>query len=174
MDFRNIEYLKEGTEAQKQVYEVLTQYAVLKILNAFDPILTGTFPLAINIDSSDIDIACHWTNSKAFEDCLSSAFGKEAHFTIRSKSLQNHSAIIANFNMAGFELEVFGQNIPVEDQLSYRHMLIEHRLLLKHGEAFKDEIIKLKKNGLKTEPAFAKLLGIEGDPYEELLKYYAQ
>jgi hypothetical protein len=50
-------------------------------------------------------------------------------------------------------------------------MLIEHRLLLKHGEAFKNKVIELKQNGLKTEPAFAKLLGIEGDPYEELLKY---
>ncbi len=49
-------------------------------------------------------------------------------------------------------------------------MITEHAILKEKGKNFKQEIIKLKASGLKTEPAFAKLLGIEGDPYEELLK----
>ncbi len=49
-------------------------------------------------------------------------------------------------------------------------MLIEYKLLLEKGEEFRKEIISLKKQGYKTEPAFAKLLGVEGNAYEGLLK----
>ena len=49
-------------------------------------------------------------------------------------------------------------------------MLIEHKLLLKKGEKFRQGIVDLKNQGYNTEPAFAKLLGFEGNSYEELLK----
>jgi hypothetical protein len=49
-------------------------------------------------------------------------------------------------------------------------MLIEHHFLQTKGDNFRKEIIQLKEIGLKTEPAFAKALSIEGDPYLELLK----
>ena len=49
-------------------------------------------------------------------------------------------------------------------------MIIEHKILAAHDNDFKTEIIKLKQAGLKTEPAFARLLGLDGDPYEALLK----
>ncbi|MOA62849.1 hypothetical protein D3C78_1883950 [compost metagenome] len=48
-------------------------------------------------------------------------------------------------------------------------MVIEDRLLRLFGEKFKQYIIQLKSNGMKTEPAFAKALHIQGDPYLELL-----
>ena len=47
---------------------------------------------------------------------------------------------------------------------------MEHRVLLAKGEEFRQEVINLKRQGWKTEPAFAKLLGLNGNPYEELLK----
>ena len=48
-------------------------------------------------------------------------------------------------------------------------MIIEHKLLNLYGENFTKEIVRLKKQGLKTEPAFVKVLNLEGDPYEQLL-----
>ncbi len=40
------------------------------------------------------------------------------------------------------------------------------------SKAFRQEIIALKKQGYKTEPAFAMALGLKGDPYyKELLNY---
>jgi len=50
-------------------------------------------------------------------------------------------------------------------------MIIEYEILKTKGENFRLEIIKLKQNGYKTEPAFAFLLGLNGDSYSELLKY---
>ena len=50
-------------------------------------------------------------------------------------------------------------------------MIIEHEILQSKGGIFRLEIIKLKQNGYKTEPAFAFLLGLKGDPYIELLDY---
>jgi len=38
------------------------------------------------------------------------------------------------------------------------------------GESARKKIIKLKKSGLKTEPAFAKYFNLKGDPFDELLK----
>ena len=50
-------------------------------------------------------------------------------------------------------------------------MIKEFEILEKEGDEFRRKIIELKELGLKTEPAFAKLLGLSGDPYVELLKY---
>jgi GTP-dependent phosphoenolpyruvate carboxykinase len=51
-------------------------------------------------------------------------------------------------------------------------MVVEYKLLKRLGEPARETIIELKKSGYKTEPAFAKLLHIPGDPYEELLEMY--
>lgn len=50
------------------------------------------------------------------------------------------------------------------------HMLIENEILIEKGIKFRKIIIDLKSNGIKTEPAFANLLGLTGNPYLELLK----
>lgn len=49
-------------------------------------------------------------------------------------------------------------------------MLVEYKLLQQHGEDFRQQVVALKKAGIKTEPAFAKLLQLPGDPYEALLQ----
>ncbi|WP_413531822.1 DUF4269 domain-containing protein [Empedobacter brevis] len=50
-------------------------------------------------------------------------------------------------------------------------MLIEAKILEKLGKDFKNKIIELKRKGYKTEPAFSKLLEVQGDPYLALLEY---
>ena len=46
-------------------------------------------------------------------------------------------------------------------------MIVEYMLLMQHSHI--REEIRLKENGIKTEPAFAQVLNIEGDPYEGLI-----
>ncbi|MBF4487357.1 DUF4269 domain-containing protein [Flavobacterium sp. CSZ] len=170
-DFTTIEYLKNGNQKQQQVFEILTQNKVLSKLAEFDPILVGTIPINIDIENSDLDIICHWKNKTDFREKLNSVFGKENEFSIREAIINDKESIIANFKINDFEIEVFGQNIPTKDQNGYKHMLIEYEILQSKGENFRLEIIKLKQNGYKTEPAFAFILGLKGDPYMELLGY---
>lgn len=168
INFLNISYLQSGNEKQQQAYQVLTAHQILEKLVAFTPILSGTIPINIDIENSDLDIICYVQDKAAFTKILIGFFQNEKGFMITENP--TFQSIKANFFIAGFEFEIFGQPIPTIQQNAYRHMLIEHQILLEKGEAFRQEIIRLKKQGIKTEPAFAKLLGISGNPYEELLK----
>lgn len=171
IDFSTIEYLKNGNQKQIQAFEILTQNKILSHLAQFDPILVGTIPINIDIANSDLDIICHWKNKNSFIAKLNLFFGKQTDFTIREILIDNKESVIANFKIDGLEIEVFGQNIPTKNQNGYKHMIIEHEILQSKGENFRLEIIKLKQNGYKTEPAFAFLLGLKGNSYEALLHY---
>ncbi|OXB20701.1 diadenosine tetraphosphate hydrolase [Flavobacterium tructae] len=171
IDFTTIDYLKNGNNRQIQAYEILTQHHILSDIAEFEPILAGTIPIAIDIENSDLDIICYWKNKTEFITKLHVTFGDKDNYTIRETVIDNRESIIANFRIGPFEFEIFGQNIPTQQQNAYLHMLIEHEILQSKGETFRSEIIKLKQKGYKTEPAFAFLLGLNGDPYAELLKY---
>ena len=170
-DFTSIEYLKNGNEKQVNAFEVLTQNKVLSNLAEFEPILVGTIPINIDIENSDLDIICYWKSKVSFLEKINLLFEKETDFSIRETLINNKESIIACFKIEDFEIEVFGQNIPTKDQNGYRHMLMEYQILQSKGDDFRSEIIKLKQKGYKTEPAFAFLLGLKGDPYAELLEF---
>lgn len=171
IDFTNIEYLKTGNPKQIVAYKILTQNKVLETLSEFDPILAGTIPINIDIENSDLDIICYWKNKSEFVSKISSAFQNKMDFKIWETIINENESVVANFRIDDFEIEIFGQNIPSQSQNAYKHMIIEHEILKLKGESFRLEIIKLKQNGLKTEPAFGKLLGFKNDPYQELLNY---
>lgn len=166
-NFLEISYLKTGNERQKKAHRVLTENNILGKLTRFAPIVVGTIPINIDIANSDLDIICYVKDKEEFLSILQIQFQKEKGFIISQNPVFN--SIKANFFIQDFEIEIFGQDIPTRQQNAYRHMLIEHDLLLKKGEQFRLQIIELKNKGFKTEPAFAKLLGLQGNVYEELL-----
>lgn len=170
-DFTNIEYLKSGNMRQKKAYQELKQLDIFDKLKAYNPILTGTIPIDIDIPDSDLDIICECANHSKFSSIVTRHFGHKNGFKITSSQWNGIKATIAKFRIDSFEIEIFGQNIRTEQQNAYKHMLIEYQVLNKMGKDFRISIRKLKQEGLKTEPAFAKLLGLTGNPYEELLKF---
>lgn len=170
-DFFNIDYLKSGTEKQKEAFETLNNHLIFQRLSPFTPVLVGTFPININVASSDLDIACHWQNKQEFIDLITNKFSVETNFQLIEKEISGYETVIANFYLNHFEIEIFEQNIPVHNQNGFLHMIIEDKILKEKGEDFRQQIIALKQNGLKTEPAFAQLLHLDGNPYEALLKY---
>ncbi len=171
MDFDNIEYLKLGNSRQKQAYIALTNNQILLKLKRFDPILVGTIPINIDIENSDLDIICYFVNKQDFINKLTDNFINEKNFLLKEQQSSDNQTIVANFLMDSFKIEIFGQNIPTKQQFAYRHMIIEYHLLNQYGEKFRKQIIKLKQEGHKTEPAFALALGLTGDPYIELLNF---
>ncbi|PKK38257.1 diadenosine tetraphosphate hydrolase [Siphonobacter sp. SORGH_AS_0500] len=171
MNFETIEYLKSGNNRQKKAYQVLSTYQIFEKLSAYDPLLVGTIPLAIDIENSDLDVICCFTEQQEFRETVTRLFQSEKDFKIWDNNRLESEAVVASFRIDSSELEVFGQHIPTRQQLGYRHMIIEYKILQERGEDFRQEIITLKKQGIKTEPAFAKLLALEGNPYQELLKF---
>ncbi|MDC9721811.1 MAG: DUF4269 domain-containing protein [Urechidicola sp.] len=169
-NFKNIEYLKYGNDRQKLAYSEIINLNIFESLKKFNPILTGTIPIGIDLPESDLDIICECKNHSEFSELLTTLFSNQKNFKIFSTVQDGIESTIATFKTVHFLFELFGQNIKTEKQNAYRHMLIENRILLEKGVEFKKEIIKLKSCGLKTEPAFAKLLGLNGNPYVELLK----
>lgn len=169
IDFLKIDYLKHGNERQKTAYQVLTKRHVFEKLTNFNPILTGTIPINIDIPESDLDIICFYHNKVDFIDKIVENFEREKDFLLKNTIINNIETVIAKFWIDNFEVEIFGQNIPTIEQNAFKHMIIEHQILTKMGEDFRLKIIHLKKNGYKTEPAFAMLLGLPGDSYQALL-----
>jgi len=169
-DFKDIKYLSHGNVRQKLAYSEIVKLDVFTKLKKYNPILTGTIPIDIDIPESDLDIICECENHKEFSELLSEQFGDQTEFKIYTAEQNGIKSTIAEFKTENFAFEFFGQNTPTEEQNAYRHMIVEHRILEQKGTEFKNEIIKLKSSGIKTEAAFAMLLGLEGDPFVEMLK----
>ena len=170
-NFKDIHYLLTGSIEQRKVYELLTEECIMQMLSRYDPILVGTFPLDIQVSTSDIDLICYANDLAGFTYYLSESFGKHQNFELNHLPQLDPPAIVANFIIRSQEIEIFGQDIPSDQQMGYLHLAVEHQILLKYGQTFKENIIQLKKNGIKTEPAFCQLLGLSGNPYIELIKY---
>lgn len=174
IDFTKIDYLQSGNQTQRRAYEVLEKYKVFEKLKNFSPILTGTIPLDIDVEGSDLDIICE-VDLNFKEDFLDEImFNKLMPFStdvkVESMLVNDEKSIVLNFMLDEFPIEIFGQNKPTTEQNAYRHMIAEYAILQEKGADFKQKIVELKKKGIKTEPAFGLLMNLE-NPYEDLLKF---
>ncbi|MDC8107015.1 DUF4269 domain-containing protein [Chryseobacterium sp. PTM-20240506] len=171
-DFTKIDYLESGNQRQQRAHLVLTKYQILEKLKDFSPLLAGTIPIEIDIDGSDLDIICEVKDEDFFLETirLSQLIPPGIHFTVEKIEIKGEKSIVINFNLEEFPIEIFGQDKPTTQQNAYRHMVAEYTILQEKGEEFKQQIIELKKEGIKTEPAFGVLMNLE-NPYEDLLKF---
>lgn len=172
-NWSDISYLKDGSPIQQKAYACLNKLGILDDLKDYNPILTGTIPIDISTKDSDLDIACKYIDADRFEQVVTSLYSKQSHFIIEQKEKAGYWVVVAKFKFEDFSIEIFGSLYPVAGQNSFRHMLIEDRMLQLLGEGFKKEVLKLKESGIKTEPAFAQLLNLEGDPFVSLLEMEA-
>lgn len=143
---------------------------LIRLLDRFRPVLAGTFPLGLQVGGSDIDILCEVPNLESFE---AFAVDNPAWFgeaTIRRATHLTPEACVIHLELSGFDVELFGQPLSVFRQSAFRHMVIEGRLLAMGGDRLANRVRSLKANGMKTEPAFADVLGLRGDPYVALLE----
>lgn len=171
-DFENIAYLKSGSSIQLQAFNILTHSKILYHLQPFRPVVTGTLPLDLFIPGkSDIDIIIESDRLQAMERRLLEEFAGRKKITTKLMMIRKRPTLVCRFIQQDFPIEIFCQPVPVKQQLAYRHMVVEYWLLDKHGAQFRQQIINLKKDGMKTEPAFATALKLAGDPYDSLLDF---
>ena len=154
----------------RQVRTLLQRARVFEHLAAFDPRWVGSIPLDIHGAGADADIACSGGRDLAiFRRALETAFADHG-VTVIDNVHAGEASVIARFTLDGLPIEVFGRKRPVETHESYVHWLAEDRLLRLAGETLRKDVRAAKAGGLKTEPAFAKVLNLGGDPHSELLK----
>ena len=169
-NWRDPTYLKTGAPRQISAYYTLQCLGVFETLKKFDPVLVGTIPIDIDIPGSDLDIICHAADMDAFQYAVQCAYKKMPDFLLRRNFIEGVTSIVARFAFNEFQIEIFGQALPIEEQRAYRHMIIEARLLDLFGDRARSNIRKIKLSGLKTEPAFGRHFRLVGDPYKALLE----
>lgn len=175
-DWHDPSYLQRGTPRQQEAYQVLQVLRVKPLLAAYDPVLAGTVPLAIDVAGSDLDIICAVppTAQPAFAQLLRASYGHLPGFNLRQRQVGELATLISSFYWEEWPVEVFGQGLPTRQQNAYRHLVLEHAVLQAGGEIWRQAVLALKQQGLKTEPAFAQLLQLPGpDPYRALLQLEA-
>jgi len=144
----------------------------MDILQEYNPILVGTIPIDIDLPDSDLDIICEVHDFNSFEELVISSFQDFQDFRYSIRTVYGIRRIVVNFNYNGWPIEIFGQPIPSKEQNGYQHMIVEYRILKILGNKGHRMIRDLKDGGLKTEPAFAKLMKREGNAFELLLEIY--
>jgi hypothetical protein len=168
--WHDIGYLRQGSEAQRQAYQILTDWQILEQLEPYNPVLAGTFPLDLTIAGSDLDILCEVHNHSLFAVHVEHCSGKEDGFQLETTGRVGSQATVVNFVVNSLPVQLFAEQTAVVEQAAYLHMDVEYRLLQLGGRKTRERILELKKAGIKTEPAFAAWLGLDGDPYAALLE----
>jgi hypothetical protein len=144
---------------------------LMEDLGRYTPVIAGTIPIDVDIETSDIDILCSYDDPKGFENTLQFHFSKQQGFRFKHTRYRGRESLIAAFFHRGQKLEIFGQMLPVQEQDGFVHMLVEYRILQICTERFREKVRQLKREGVCTEPAFARLLCIDTDPYKALLRF---
>jgi len=157
-------------ERNNRVFSVIKKANILALLKLFNPLIVGTFPLDIHNQNSDVDIILSAHDLTEVTTQIKNHFSKLENFSIQDYHVANEYTVISNFIFENIHFELFAQRISSVKQIANMHFLIEERLLKLCGKKLKDEILKARDCGDKTETAFAKILQLNGDPYESLLQ----
>lgn len=171
-DRSDVTYLSDGTPRQRAAYRTLQRLEIFENLHGYSPTLVGTVPIDVDVAGSDLDIICEAADLDAFARHVTSSYGQYDGFRLWQRDIRGVPSVVARFRAKAFPVEVFAQPQPVTEQHAYRHMIVEARLLQIGGEAARRGVRRLKRAGYKTEPAFARYFGLDGDPYEALLALY--
>lgn len=170
MFWDDLTYLNRGSERQRDAFRVLIELDIFSILAEFDPVLAGTFPLGIETPTSDLDILCYTEDLDRFTTLVTAVYGDEEGFEIHQTVKNGIETVVCNFQVRNMPVQLFAQPLPTEEQVAYRHMVAEARLLREAGEEARLAIRELKLEGVQTEPAFADYFCLPGDPYEAVLE----
>lgn len=141
---------------------------VLTALAEHDPHVAGTPPLGLDLPTSDIDILCYAPDPDQFTSVLWASFRSYPEFRIW-QWIGADRPVVATFVVQEWRFEIFGQAKLVTEQTGWRHFTVEQRLLALGGQHLASTVMAFRREGLKTEPAFAAALKLQGDPYEVLL-----
>ena len=166
------------TKRLAQTLETLHNLHLFDILAPFSPTLAGTIPLGVDIESSDADIICFSPDLQIFHNVVSQEFSGRKEFAIKEAEANGIQSLIASFTVLNADgsplcIEIFTQAVPVWEQAAVRHYWIEQRLLWLGDDNDRESIQNYKRQGMKTEPAFAHHFCLRGEPYSVLFQLFS-
>jgi Domain of unknown function (DUF4269) len=133
--------------------------------------VVGALPLGLAVADSDIRVVCHAADTGRFAQAVSTYFHDAQGFRLTLWTSADR-AVVARFESYGWRIKIFGSSERVHDQVTWRHFEVERRLLALDGEGLRSAVMTLRAQGLKTEPAFAEVLKLPGDPYAAIGELY--
>ena len=168
-NWRNISYLENGSESQRKAFKIITEHNLLERLSKYDPAFVSTICVNIDIEGSDLDIICQNTDPLEFANSIKKMFSHFNDFKHWERNMK-YNEVVASFFINNSEIEIYSSSVPTSQQYAYRHLSVMAKLLEFGGNRLRNDIKQLKSIGYKTEPAFAKILNLQGDPYQALLE----
>lgn len=159
--------LRGGNPVQRRCYAMLEREGIFRLLQPFSPLLAGTVPIGIDVEGSDLDIVCRIDSTEDFAAFAVRHFGGYRNFESYERDTRT---IVCRFVCDDIPIEIFASDVEPFESNAWRHMIAEYKVLESAGDELRRAVVRLKRRGLKTEPAFARLLGLEGDPYEAMLR----
>jgi hypothetical protein len=93
---------------------------IFRTLAPYSPTQVGTFPLGLQVEGSDLDIACTCTDLDDFARAVAGL-----GFPRVERRAIEPDAVVASMTVGDVEVEVFGQALPVHAQAGFRHMVVE-------------------------------------------------
>ncbi|MCY4265388.1 MAG: DUF4269 domain-containing protein [Gammaproteobacteria bacterium] len=149
-------------QRREAAMQALQQSSILGLLDGYSPTVVSTLWVDLATESSDIDVICEFHDPIDFKDDVQTSCQQFEAFHINSKD----DWVLASFEKDAFQFEIYGCNVPVKQQAGYQHFRVMQRLTMLGGVQFCEAVKFLKRQGLKTEPAIARLLGLSGDAYQ--------
>ncbi|MFY8000055.1 MAG: DUF4269 domain-containing protein [Candidatus Kapaibacteriota bacterium] len=166
------------TKRLAQTLATLHRLHLFDILAPFSPTLAGTIPLGVDIESSDADIICFVRDFQIFRTLVLQQFSQQKDFAVQEVEIKGVPSFIASFSTCHADgsplcIEIFAQAVPVWEQAAVRHYWTEQRLLWLGNDDDRQAIQDYKRQGMKTEPAFAHHFCLSGEPYSVLLQLFS-
>ncbi|WP_421316553.1 DUF4269 domain-containing protein [Aeromonas veronii] len=178
-NWRRLDYLAHGNPRQRSAYALLTAGVWDELAaQCSDMALVSTLAIGLDRPGSDLDILCQHPDPAEFaatleaQGWLASAKGDNIWLLERTFACLDQSCANSGSDKseASWPLELYVTPAPIETLNGWRHLTLMAALLQRFGDAFYQEVLRLRlEEGLKGEAAMCRLLGLAGDPYAALL-----
>ncbi|MCO4171255.1 DUF4269 domain-containing protein [Aeromonas veronii] len=178
-NWRRLDYLAHGNPRQRSAHALLTAGVWDELAaQCADLALVSTLAIGLDRPGSDLDILCQHPDPAEFAATFAEqgwqASDKDDNIWLleRTFSCLDQSCAYSGSDKsdASWLLELYVTPAPIETLNGWRHLTLMAALLERFGDAFYQEVLRLRlEEGLKGEAAMCRLLGLAGDPYVALL-----
>ena len=164
----DIAYLKMGSDRQQAAFITVIELDLFSVLADYDPLLTGTLPLGLDLPDTDLDVICQVEDFAEFGMVMRAMYGYYDEFEYTETAREGIPSVTCSFRYNRFRIRIAGQPIPTREQEAYRRTTAAARLLRMAGETALEDVRRLRSAGMQTNLAVSAYFQLEGAPEQAL------